>query len=76
MYKIEILKNKFETLQELLDKITNTQREIAKEYNKNKSNILVNTYLTLNDAWKMLKKQYDLTIEELVDLCKEIKEHE
>lgn len=65
-----------ETLQKLLDKITNTQREIAKEYNKHKSNILVNTYLTLNDAWKMLKKQYELTIEELVDLCKEIKEHE
>ena len=70
MNKVEILKGKCEVLLEAMNNVNKEQQEVFKKYLLNKTEILLDKYITLGEVWEMLMKQYKKYIDELVTLCK------
>lgn len=74
MNKADILRGKCEAVLEAMNSINNEQQEIFKKYLDNRTEILLDKYITLGEVWKMLMKQYKKYIDELVKLCKKAPE--
>lgn len=71
MNKVEILRGKCEALLEAMDNISNMQHEVFVKFLDNDSEEnLLNEYINLGEVNKMLRKQYNKYIDELVTLCK------
>lgn len=70
MNKADILRGKCEATLEAMNSVNNEQHEVFKKYLDNRTEILLDTYITLGKVWEMLMKQYKKYIDELVKLCK------
>lgn len=71
MNKVEILRGKCEALLEAMNNISNMQHEVFVKRLDNSDENLLDAYITLGEVNKMLRKQYNEYIDELVKLCKE-----
>ena len=70
MNKVEILRGKCEATLEAMNSVNNEQQEVFKKYLDNRTEILLDKYITLGEVWEMLMKQYKKYIDELVTLFK------
>lgn len=70
MNKAEILRCKCEATLEAMNSVNNEQQEVFKKYLDNRTEILLDKYITLGEVWEMLMKQYKKYIDELVKLFK------
>lgn len=71
MNTAEILRGKCEATLEAMNNMLDMQHEVFNEYLNNRTDILLDRYITLGEVWKKLKEQYNKYIDELVKLCKE-----
>lgn len=70
MNTAEILRGKCEATLEAMNNMLDMQHEVFNEYLNNRTDILLDRYITLGEVWKKLKEQYNKYIDELVGLCK------
>lgn len=70
MNKEEILRDKCEATLELMNRVNNEQQVVFKKYLDDRTEILLDKYITLGETLEMLMKLYKKYIDELAKLCK------
>ena len=70
MNTAEILRGKCEATLEAMNNMLDMQHEVFNEYLNNRTDILLDRYITLGEVWKKLKEQYNKYSDELVGLFK------